>query len=279
MEDTSSSEGIDPGHHEDVLPNEWDAIQGEEWWGGNPLDRSHGDKKSIQFEGEAKQNAVYLLVSKSGVLTTSQEAVGLPPNYARGKCEETLRLCWLSETDLPEDVNEKCLLGYIQPENRLSPSGPHWYWSVNVDEASFKTPTGAEWKTGRAILTGGSSREDVALAGQALAICGWHRGNRFSCSTGVPSTPIELGAKREATQGRSRFYPRTDPVAIVAVLSPDSEHILLGRSARFQKENRTGFFTCLAGFIEQAMPETNPSTGPYFTLDYNTNFCLTGGGG
>ena len=41
-------------------------------------------------------------------------------------------------------------------------------------------------------------------------------------------------------------YPRTDPVIIMGVLSPDGEKILLGRQKTWPK----GFYSCLAGFLE-----------------------------
>lgn len=41
-------------------------------------------------------------------------------------------------------------------------------------------------------------------------------------------------------------YPRTDPVVIMAVLSPDRERILLGR----QRSWPARFYSCLAGFVE-----------------------------
>lgn len=41
-------------------------------------------------------------------------------------------------------------------------------------------------------------------------------------------------------------YPRTDPVIIMAILSPDGENVLLGRQKKWPK----GFYSCLAGFCE-----------------------------
>lgn len=41
-------------------------------------------------------------------------------------------------------------------------------------------------------------------------------------------------------------YPRTDPVIIMAILSPDGEKVLLGRQKKWPK----GFYSCLAGFCE-----------------------------
>lgn len=41
-------------------------------------------------------------------------------------------------------------------------------------------------------------------------------------------------------------YPRTDPVIIMAIISPDGEKVLLGRQKKWPK----GFYSCLAGFCE-----------------------------
>lgn len=50
-----------------------------------------------------------------------------------------------------------------------------------------------------------------------------------------------------STQVLSNFhYPRTDPVIIMAIISPDGEKVLLGR----QKKWPDGFYSCLAGFCE-----------------------------
>lgn len=73
---------------------------------------------------------------------------------------------------------------------------------------------------------------------------GWKR----SCipgeagESGLDGTPTCLSRK-----GVHNFsYPRTDPVVIMAVLSPDNEKILLGR----QRSWPARFYSCLAGFIE-----------------------------
>lgn len=50
-----------------------------------------------------------------------------------------------------------------------------------------------------------------------------------------------------STKVLSNFhYPRTDPVIIMAIISPDGESVLLGRQKKWPK----GFYSCLAGFCE-----------------------------
>ncbi|KAJ1991357.1 NADH pyrophosphatase [Dimargaris cristalligena] len=64
-------------------------------------------------------------------------------------------------------------------------------------------------------------------------------------------------------------YPRTDPVVIVCVLSPDRSRILLGRKVSFP----TRWYTCVAGFVEpgetleaavrrEVLEETGVAVGP-----------------
>jgi NADH pyrophosphatase zinc ribbon domain len=54
---------------------------------------------------------------------------------------------------------------------------------------------------------------ELAVAGQAVALCQWHEGHRFCGRCGGATVPTEAGAKRECTRDpRHRLYPRTDPV-------------------------------------------------------------------
>ena len=94
----------------------------------------------------------------------------------------------------------------------------------------------------------GFSKQEVALAGQALAMARWHSANRFTGGGGLPTFPVECGMKRSGgTSSREKLYPRIDPVAICLVISPDGESILLGR----MKRSPPGMFSCLSGFVDQ----------------------------
>lgn len=44
-------------------------------------------------------------------------------------------------------------------------------------------------------------------------------------------------------------YPRTDPTVIMAILSVDKRHVLLGRKKEFPR----GMWSCLAGFMEPGL--------------------------
>ena len=70
----------------------------------------------------------------------------------------------------------------------------------------------------------------------------------FCSRCGAPSTSVDGGARRQCTAAPAhRQYPRTDPVVIMLVESPDGGSALLGRS----KKMRPGMLTCLSGFTDQ----------------------------
>ncbi|KAI9834540.1 MAG: hypothetical protein M1819_002916 [Sarea resinae] len=120
---------------------------------------------------------------------------------------------------------------------------------------------------------------EAAIYAQARAILDWNFRNPFCAQCGQPTLSIHAGMKRicpptdlaslsspitgstTATQptptrgscatrkGVSNLsFPRTDPTIIVAVVSHDSQRLLLGRSKRFPPL----FYSTLAGFVEPA---------------------------
>ncbi|KAF8931194.1 Peroxisomal NADH pyrophosphatase nudt12 [Dissophora ornata] len=68
-----------------------------------------------------------------------------------------------------------------------------------------------------------------------------------TCPSTVTKGGEEIRSDCLAHKGVQNFtYPRTDPVVIVCVISPDGERVLLGRQAVWPK----GMYSCLAGFVE-----------------------------
>jgi len=100
---------------------------------------------------------------------------------------------------------------------------------------------------GRELMLSKASDADVATAGYALALTGWHETAVFEGRSGKPTVPVEGGMKRQVEGGGAKVYPRTDPVAIGLILSPDGSKCLLGRGAKYPK----GMYTCLSGFVDQ----------------------------
>lgn len=107
--------------------------------------------------------------------------------------------------------------------------------------------------------------EDAAIAGEGRALVDWNKRNLFCPACSRPTRSVWAGWKRACISGEvgeagldtvpvciskrgvhNFNYPRTDPVVIMAVLSPDRESILLGRQKAWPKK----FYSCLAGFIE-----------------------------
>ncbi|KAI8614702.1 NUDIX hydrolase domain-like protein [Chytriomyces sp. MP71] len=94
------------------------------------------------------------------------------------------------------------------------------------------------------------------LLAQANSILDWHARFRFCPLCGTPTHPINAGYKRQCgspkdackshSSVQSSCFPRTDPVAIVLVVSPDGERVLLGRQKVWPK----GMYSCVAGFME-----------------------------
>ena len=187
----------------------------------------------------------------------------------------------LSGTEAAPSDQNSCLLGGL-PSSDLDVDGAVdgfvWHWAMRItDEAArnaLATAARGNWVNGRGLIgrptmtdsasDGKSvpvsqlvlfSRPDVAIGGQALALWSWHGCNSHGVKTGRRSILAEAGSRRVEVgdgHGRGKAYPRTDLAAIFCVLSPCENFVLLGKSARFVKAGRAGFFSCLAGFVEQA---------------------------
>ena len=120
---------------------------------------------------------------------------------------------------------------------------------------------------------------EAAIYAQARALLDWNARNPFCAQCGQPTLSINAGTKRTcppkdfasliensaigsttaqapterpdcATRhGISNLsFPRTDPTVIMAVISADSQRVLLGRQKRWPKY----WYSTLAGFVEPA---------------------------
>ncbi|KAI1316153.1 NADH pyrophosphatase [Mortierella claussenii] len=111
----------------------------------------------------------------------------------------------------------------------------------------------------------GLSFQESGMTAQARSVLDWNKRNQFCAGCGRKNLSLEGGHKRTcpptiqqesgqevpsdclAHKGVQNFtYPRTDPVVIVCVISPNGERVLLGRQAVWPK----GMYSCLAGFVE-----------------------------
>ncbi|KAK4249897.1 NUDIX hydrolase domain-like protein [Corynascus novoguineensis] len=109
----------------------------------------------------------------------------------------------------------------------------------------------------------------AAIYGQARALVDWNRRTPFCAQCGQPTLSVQAGTKRVcpptdragtstgeaarerrpcATRGRvsNHSFPRTDPTAIMAIVSADGTRVLLGRQRRYPPY----WYSTLAGFQE-----------------------------
>jgi NAD+ diphosphatase len=93
-------------------------------------------------------------------------------------------------------------------------------------------------------LQGLINDECLGLAAQARALLHWHARHRFCSNCGASTRQGDGGYKRICDTCSGEHFPRTDPVAIIAITRGRS--MLLGRSARFA----SGMYSTLAGFVE-----------------------------
>jgi len=94
-------------------------------------------------------------------------------------------------------------------------------------------------------------QSETAMLGFAWALSSVHEKQRFDTRSGLKTQLVEGGRKRAFIKDdgkKSTVYPRTDPVVIMIIQSPDQNKILLARNKRYN--SRKGLYSCIAGFIE-----------------------------
>ncbi len=89
-----------------------------------------------------------------------------------------------------------------------------------------------------------NSEDALLTAGKANQVLDWYRAHRFCGYCGAQTSHGENELVVVCERCQHHFFPRINPCVIVLVTR--GEQILLARSARY----RTGFYSCLAGFIE-----------------------------
>lgn len=101
----------------------------------------------------------------------------------------------------------------------------------------------AEKRSLRSLLFN-ESDVDFSVAGKSSQLLNWYRNHRYCGICGNKNSRQEEQRALRCTICDEHYFPRINPCAIVLVTR--GREILLARSARF----RTGFYSCLAGFIE-----------------------------
>ena len=117
--------------------------------------------------------------------------------------------------------------------------------AVDRDRALEVLGGGAQFVALRAAV-GTLTAAEAAMAGQARQLLHWHLSHRFCGSCGGSTSLTTAGWKRRCTSCGRDHFPRTDPVVIAAILSPDGQRCLVGRQSTWP----AGRVSCLAGFMD-----------------------------
>lgn len=148
-------------------------------------------------------------------------------------------IVWQAHNSLPPlmDAVEPVFLG-------VDASGIN-HFAVQARDTFTEPPLGMLALDLRSIaLQGLVDDENLGTAAQARALLHWHQRHRFCANCGAGTTAGDAGYKRVCITCTAEHFPRTDAVAIIAIVRGDK--MLLGRSARFNP----GMYSTLAGFVE-----------------------------
>ncbi|GAA5997181.1 NAD(+) diphosphatase [Rhodotorula paludigena] len=176
----------------------------------------------------------------------------------------------VDERSAPESA-KSLPLSKPDENSTLETHSPHGvpYWALDVSHfADLKERVQKEENVRFMELRSGAQtmpNEEASIAAEARSLVDWNTRNKFCPACARPIRSVWAGWKRSCIPGEAGesgldgaptclsrkgvhnfSYPRTDPVVIMAVLSPDGEKILLGR----QRSWPARFYSCLAGFIE-----------------------------
>ncbi|MFN0192690.1 MAG: NAD(+) diphosphatase [Aestuariivirga sp.] len=97
----------------------------------------------------------------------------------------------------------------------------------------------------RGMASAGALPADhLAIIAQARSLIAWHERRSFCSNCGAKLEIADAGYRRHCSACEADHFPRTDPVVIMAVVSPLG--ILLGRQSSWLP----GMYSALAGFVE-----------------------------
>ncbi|KAL4859665.1 Peroxisomal NADH pyrophosphatase NUDT12 [Chlorella vulgaris] len=215
-------------------------------FGGNLLVRGIAGRKLSELLSEP-QDALFTLVANQRVAVTGSDGT---------TALRWLDLAGLAALDLTYNGDEHVVLGGEQPvpapvyflgQESGREQGGTLRLAVDVAAAPASWTETVRLQDLRSLMPL-LPPQDLAIAGQAMALSQWHQAHLFCSRCGAPSVAVDGGARRQCTaHDAHRHYPRTDPVVIMLVESPDGGSALLGRS----KKMRGGMLTCLSGFVDQ----------------------------
>jgi NAD+ diphosphatase len=169
---------------------------------------------------------------------------------------------WFSAATLPE------LMHGVLPVFLGTDGNGRAYFAAQARDSQLQPEDGLAALDLRSLaLQGLVPDEQLGLIAQGRSLVHWHARHRFCASCGVETAAADAGYKRVCPACGSEHFPRTDPVAIMAVVQ--DKLMLLGRSHRFAET----MYSTLAGFVEpgetvedavrrEVLEETGITVGP-----------------
>jgi len=117
--------------------------------------------------------------------------------------------------------------------------------SEGIAWAACHSDGGPDFRDLRSLaLEGSLPPHELGLLAQARSLVNWHARHGFCANCGAATQMRDAGYRRHCPACAADHFPRTDPVAIVAVRRQG--RILLGRQSSWTP----GMYSALAGFIE-----------------------------
>lgn len=201
-------------------------------FGASPLDRASAERKS----------SVWLMQKLQAEGTRILPFWRGRPLLTRDEQKHSI-IAWLSLAQLNELLPHPgplIFLGLEESGTALFGCGTDNSRPLDEDEAWRAKGRFVDLRNAASALR----TAETSIAAQARSLLEWHAKNSHCANCGAPTEIRDGGYRRSCGACETDHFPRTDPVAIMAVLSAD--RILLGRS----KDWPAQFFSALAGFVE-----------------------------
>jgi NAD+ diphosphatase len=146
---------------------------------------------------------------------------------------------WFTRSELPT------LMGNVPPVFLGADTSETAHFAAQAENDEAAAGNGLVALDVRSIaLQGLVPAHDLGLIAQARSLLHWHSRHRFCANCGGTTSAGDAGYKRSCEACGAEHFPRTDPVAIMAIVR--ESNMLLGRSSRFAEN----MFSTLAGFVE-----------------------------
>ncbi|XP_072031542.1 NAD-capped RNA hydrolase NUDT12-like [Amphiura filiformis] len=230
------------------------------YFGHNPLDRSANKRTDKEWLAAITKDpkTKFLLFSQSSPYVKYDED---------GRCH----LCPFSYSQVSSFLDSlsnppiSVLLGLGCVSSNVNPSGDSnqeeqsaWFAldvsNLEEEQAQKINPDVQLMSLKNPLAMMAFQDQEAGVVAQARSMLEWHDRCKYCPTCGSSMTVHEAGYKRKCEKQdchsnrgiHNTSYPRTDPAAIMIVISPDGTKCLLGRKKQFPR----GMYSCLAGFME-----------------------------